>query len=256
MDDIQPTPAEPVEATTEQDAPVQDAPAEDAAETTPQAPVIDWRKALDEAPAEELRRHPKFAGIVGSEKQSWEQDYRARKQAEDAAAARAQAEEELRELAEKNPVAFADKWLSSEEARAQAERVKALEVNARQQVGTAVGAAMQAIPEWEDIAKDPEALVHLATALQGKTEDAVLPAWNTAAIELVANRRAQRLLEQTLEARIKAERAAWETEAAAQGFRFSDRPDLVRGGRLATADPEPDFRRQPAEWNAWWDRNK
>jgi hypothetical protein len=221
----------------------------------PDARAADWRQALEAAPAEELRRHPKFAGIVGSEKQAWQRDWEQRRAAEAQAQARAQAEEELRELARANPVAFADRWLSSEEARAQHERLTQLETNARQQIGKQIGAAFHALPEWADVANDPEALAALADALQGKTDDAILPAWNAAALGLVAERRARALAAQQLSARIAKERAAWEEEAAARGLVQTERPDLVRGGRLASADPEPDFRKDPRAWDAWYRRN-
>lgn len=255
-ENTQPTPAEPVEATTEEQAPVEDATPEVAAETpTPEAPVYDWRKALDDAPTEELRRHPKFAGIVGSEKQTWQQQWANEQQARADADARTKAEQELRDLAQQNPVAFADKWLSSEEARQQQDRLTALEASARQQIATSIGAAMHAIPEWADVAGDAEAQAYLMAQVQGKGPDEILPAWNKAAIELVTARRARALAEKLVADRLTAERAAWETEAAAQGLVRSDRPDLVRGGRVANADPEPDDVANPREWHAWYRRN-
>jgi hypothetical protein len=252
----QPTPAEPAEATTEEQAPPADAQPEVAAEQpSAEAPVFDLGKALDEAPAEVLRRHPKFAGLVGSEKQRWQAEYATQQQAKAEAEARARAEEELRLLAEQNPVAFADKWLSSEQARQQQERLTQLEHNARQAIGSAIGAGMHTIPEWAEVAADPTALAQLAAALQGKEADEVLPAWNAAALELVATRRAAALAEKQLEERLKAERAAWETEASGRGLASSDRPGLGRGGRASSADPEPDFRADPVGYEAWYVRN-
>lgn len=254
--DTQPTPTAVAEATTEGQAPVQDAQPEAAAEAQPQAPATDWRAALDAVPAEELRRHPKFAGVVGSEKQLWQQEFQAREQERLAAEAKAAAEKELEQLAEQNPVSFADRWLGERQAQKVREQLAGLETNARQAIGQQVGAAFHAIPEWAEIASDPDALAHLATTMQGKGADEVIPAWNAAAVELVANRRARVLFERQLAERLQQERAAWETEAAARGFVTSARPDLVRGGRVSSADPEPDFRREPAAWNAWWERNK
>jgi hypothetical protein len=255
---IQPTPEQPAEATTEETADV--AAPEAAVEETAQAPVTDWRqdlkRILDEAPAEEIRRHPKFAGIVGTEKQTWQQQYEAQKREADEAAALERMRAEMREKARSNPVAFADEWLSAEESKEQQDRLIKLETNARQEIGKQIGAAFHAIPEWGDIAADADSLARLATAIQGKTVEDVLPAWNAAAAELIADRRARALADKIVAERLAAERAAWETEAAANGFVTSARPDLVRGGRVATADPEPDFRRDPKGWNAWWERNK
>lgn len=239
------------------EAPAAEVPAEEAptTEAAPEAPAIDIDKILDETPAERLRRHPKFAGIVGSEKQFWEKQWADQKQAEADAAAKAKAEAELEELAEKNPVEFADKWLGSQQAKKMRDQMAALESNARQDVAKSIGAAFQAFPEWEDLMRDPNALARLATAMEGKPADQVLAAWNAAAVDLMVERRAAAKAQADLDARLQAERAAWETEAAAQGFVRSDRPDLVRGGRIGSADPEPDFLANPKEWNAWYRRN-
>src|SRR5215831_18510925 len=114
-----PTPAHAGEATTPTEAPPGDAEPGAAAEPAQEAPAtglpspFDLGKALDEAPAEVLRKHPKFAGLVGSEKQRWQAEWEQAKATEADARARQQAEEDLRELARRNPVEFADKWLNS-----------------------------------------------------------------------------------------------------------------------------------------------
>lgn len=252
----QPTPAEPTDATTEAEAPVQDAPVEAAAVEAPQAPVYDWRKALEEAPADEIRRHPKFAGILGSEKPRWMEEWASTKQAEADAKAKVEAERALEEMAEQRPVEFADKWLGDRQTQKMREQVANLEQTARQTTATAIGAAMHTIPEWESAATDPDVLARLAQAMQGKQGDEVLSAWNATAITIVAERRAAALFEKQVAERIKAERAAWETEAAAQGFKLSARPDLVRAGRHPNgADPEPDYLRDAKAWDAWYKRN-
>ncbi len=253
MDDTQPTPEPQAETTPETGTPIEDVQVESAAET-PQAPApaYDWRKALDDAPADEIRRHPKFAGIVGSEQQTWRQTWESQQKAQVEADAKAAAEREVEELAERNPVAFADRWLGEKAAAKAREQITNLETNARQAIGRQIGAAFHAIPEWADIAGDADSLAKLATSLQGKSQDEVLTAWNTTAVELVANRRATALAERLIADRLKTERAAWETEAAANGFVTSSRPDLVRGGRASTSDPEPDM--WSREWDAWYRR--
>jgi len=256
MDDTtQPTPAEVGAATTEDAAPAEDAPPAAAAEPAAEAPVFDLGKALDEAPAEVLRRHPKFAGLVGSEKQRWREEYdqQQKSAAEEAAAARLR--EAMREQARANPVAFADEWLNRDDAEQQRQRVLQLEQNAQAEIGRQIGAAMHAIPGWGDVAQDPEALAELAAALQGKQGGEMLSAWNASAVALLVRRQAAALADKQLAARIAQERAAWDTEAAAAGFVRTERPDLARGGRAASADPEPDFLRDPAAWQAWYRRS-
>jgi hypothetical protein len=255
-ENTQPTPAEPTEATTDAATPAEDAAPEAAAEATPEAPVYDWRKALDEAPAEEIRRHPKFAGILGSEKPRWMEEWTATKQAEADAKAKVEAEEALRELARRNPVEFADRWLSSEEVRQQHDRLQGLETNARQDIGRAIGSAFQNIAEFRAAMEtDPDAIARLAAAIQGKTDPTeMLGAWSHTAADIVAEKRAQALFEQRITDRLKAERAAWETEAAGRGLVLTDRPGLTRGGRASSADPEPP-NENSAEWLAWYRRN-
>lgn len=199
----------------------------------PEAAPYDWRKALDDAPADELRRHPKFAGVVGTEKQRWLEDYRVQKQTEDDANARRKADDDLREMARANPVAFADKWLSSEEARAQQERLTGLETNARQAVAHSVGAAFHAIPEWAAVRDDPDSLAQLAQAVQGKPPNEEIPAFNAKAVDLVAEHRARARFEQWKTTELAKERDALRTEITAEVLQGSSRPDLVRAARNA-----------------------
>ena len=264
-ENTQPTPAPQAETTPEPAAPPADAATPEAgapAATAPAGPATakaeaatrpPWWDVVDQTPAEDIRRHPKFAGIVGSERQRWQQDWETQNQERTEREAAEKAHNDLREKARANPVAFADEWLNKDDADQQQARLSNLETNARQAVGRQIGAAMHAIPEWGDMASDPDVLATLAKALEGKSNDEVLTAWNTTAVELVASRRAEKLAEARLAERMKQERAAWETEAAARGLQTSDRPDLIRGGRLASADPEP-----PAgtpEWHAWYERS-
>jgi|SRR5262245_10365130 len=257
MDETQqPTPAAAGEATTPEEAPPPgDAQAEVAAAQPPEAPAFDLGKALDEAPADLLRKHPKFAGLVGSEKQRWQADWEAQKAAEAQALARTQAEEELRDLARRNPVEFADKWLSSDEVRQQQERLSGLERGAQAEIGRQIGAAMHALPGWTEAAEDPAVLAELAAAIQGKSGGEMLGAWNGAALKVLVARQAAALAASQLEDRLKAERAAWEAEASGRRLGASARPDLARGGRVNAADPEPDFLREQDKWHAWYRRN-
>jgi len=251
----QPTPADAGEATTPTEAPPGDAEPGAAAEPAQEAPAFDLGKALDEAPAEVLRKHPKFAGLVGSEKQRWQAEWEQAKAAEADARARQQAEEDLRELARRNPVEFADKWLNSDEVRQQQERLAGLEQNAQAEIGRQLGVAMHALPGWTEAASDPAVLAELAAAIQGKSGGEMLGAWNGAALKVLVARQAAALAAAQLEERLKAERAAWEAEATGRGLASSARPDMRRGGQVNGADPEPDYLREPDKWNRWYRRN-
>jgi hypothetical protein len=243
MDEEISQPAEPTEApaeTTAVEAPPQteegasSVPAADA-ETPPAAP--DWRKAIDEAPLDELRHHSRIAGIVGSEKplwqQQWQQQWESQKSEEIAAKARADYERELEELYEKHPVAFAEKVWGERQAAKAKEQLSSLEVNAQKSVATQIGAAFHAIPEWAAIADDPDRLAQLAVALEGKTRDQVLPAWNAKAVDLVAERRAQARFDEWKKTELTREREALRTEITAELLAQGSRPDLARALRDA-----------------------
>jgi hypothetical protein len=207
-------------------------------------------RALDEAPVEELRRHRKFAGVIGGEKQRWQQEYETQRAAAEAEKARAAAQAELEALARDNPVAFADKWLGDTEATKARERLSRLEIDARKSVADQIGRSFHSVPEWQEIVADPDAFARITLALQGKADADVLPAFNAAALEAIAERRAAKAAEARIQERIRAERAAWETEARAQGFLATESPSLSRpakAGRGPTwvdLPPGPDFDRE------------
>jgi hypothetical protein len=245
------TTPEPAE-TTEQPTP-DGAEAPPAAEVeAPALPPYDWRKALDEAPADELRRHPKFAGFVGSEKQRWQQDYEAQHKARQEDEARQKADEELRELARVNPVAFADKWLGSEEARAQQARLDGLETKARQDLASQLGAALHGVEEWAGVIADPEALSAFTLAPAGKPPGQELPAIFEKAADLIAEKRARARFEKWKADELPKEREALKAEITAELLAQSDRPDLVRAaarakrGSWEDLPPGPEFDREYA----------
>jgi hypothetical protein len=208
-----------------------------------------WVRALDEAPVEELRRHRKFAGIVGGEKQRWQAEYENQRAEQIRLEAAAKEREDLERLAQENPVAFADRWLGEAERKKAAERLSKLEIDARKTVADQIGRSFHSVPEWAEIIADPDAFARITAALQGKADADVLPAFNAAALEAIAERRAEKRAEARAAERLRAERAAWETEARAQGFLATDRPDLSRPAKAGRGPswmdlpPGPEFDR-------------
>jgi hypothetical protein len=250
------TTPEPAE-TTEQPTPASEAgtgaEAPPAAEVeAPAPPPYDWRKALDEAPADELRRHPKFAGILGSEKPRWQQEWTAQQQAEADRKAAEKAREDLKQRARANPVAFADEWLGSEEAREQEERLQGLETKARQDLASQLGAALHGIDEWAGVIADPEALSAFTLAPAGKPPGQELPAIFEKAADLIAEKRARARFEKWKADELPKEREALKAEITAELLAQSDRPDLVRAaarakrGSWEDLPPGPEFDREYA----------
>lgn len=218
----------------------------------------EWVRVIESVPAEELRKHDRISGIVGSEKQAWQKDWAEQQGAkirlEEAARIekeREDAEAELDRLYEQNPLEFADKLQNDRQIQRTQQRVQRLQVEARKAVASQVGAAYHDVPEWAQVIEDPSLVATLTLAVQGKGEDEVIPAWNRAAADAIATIRGRNLAEASIAKRIEQERAAWETEQAANGFVTSDRPQLLRGRGVATLDPEPHWLKQPKEWAAW-----
>lgn len=243
------TTSEPAE-TTEQPTPEGAAPAPAAEEAKPEAAPYDWSKALDEAPVDGIRRHPKFAGIVGSEKQRWQQEYEATKQAENEANAAAALREQMRTKARANPVAFADEWLGADEAKEQEERLQGLETKARQDLASQLGAALHGIEEWAGVIADPEQLSAFTLAPAGKPPGQELPAIFEKAADLIAERRARTRFEKWKADELPKEREALKAEITAELLSQSDRPDLVRAaararrGSWEDLPPGPEFDRE------------
>jgi hypothetical protein len=248
---------QPTETTPEPaEAPEQEAPEEApssvpaAEEAKPEAAPYDWRKALDEAPYDEIRKHPKFSGFVGTEKARWQQEYDVQQKAKTEAETRQALEHELEELARQNPVAFADKWLGDTEAKKAQERLTGLETKARQDIAAQVGAALHTVEEWAGVIADPDALAAFTMAPAGKPPEEVIPAVFGKAVDLVAERRARARFEKWKADELPKEREALKAEITAELLSQSDRPDLVRAaararrGSWEDLDPGPEFDRE------------
>lgn len=225
-----------------------------AAPETPPAAPYDWRKALDEAPADELRKHPKFAGILGSEKPRWQQEYEARKQADDEAKAAANLREQMRQKARQNPVAFADEWLGADEAKEQEERLQGLESKARQDIAAQVGAALHTVEEWKDVLADPEALAAFTAAPAGKKAEEVIPAAFSAATRLVGQKIGQKLFAKWKAEELTKEREAMRAEVSAELLQEGGRPDLTRADRAGRRGSWEDAPAGSKEFKEGWER--
>src|SRR5207253_8260932 len=112
---------------------------------------------LDTAPVDDLRSHPRVAGIVGSMVDQAVRRLGAQQQAEMSARAKAEAEREMLKLAEADPYAFSQKYLSEAQARdAQAKLQQAQADLAAQQAArfaTAIGSALKDVPEWKEMSE-------------------------------------------------------------------------------------------------------
>lgn len=224
--------------TTEATPAPQDAPA---AEAPPAAPPVDttpaWVRALDEADPKELRRHPRFAGVLGAEmdrlKRTWETD--AQRQHQERASKDAEAR--LLELARTDPDAFAERYLTDHERSRIQSDMDALRKNARSEIAQMVGRAFQGVPEWVEFSE--REYEEMAQALQGKSEDEVIAVWNAKALDLVAEKRATKRFDERFqkwrETELAKEREAIRQEEAQKLRTEVPSPDMSRPRRTASA---------------------
>lgn len=205
-----------------------------AAPPSPAPAEPDWTALLDQAPADVLLRHRRVNGMVGEHAQRLATRDRERIEREAAERAQHDAEERLMREAEDNPFEFAQKW-RTEKAKENAQKELAdLRRNAQADMMRRVGESYGSVAEWRELS--PEELAHLGDALAGKGEDDLLPAFNAAALDLVASKRARKQMERELEQRLASEKRAWLTEHEATRLARDDVPDLKGASTRGTID--------------------
>ena len=200
----------------------------DAAATTATAPA-DWSTALDTLPVEEIRKHRRFAGILGSEmatqRTNWERDQKATQQRQ----AAEEAERQMLAQAQSDPVGFAEKWLQGKQGELTARELEGMRGGLRQDFARRLGESFRGLPEWAEMTQDEHA--KLLTAVQGKADDDVLTAFTAAAADLVAERRAKGRFEKWKSTELDREREALRTEEAAKLLAKTPGADISRSKR-------------------------
>jgi hypothetical protein len=246
-----PATAEPAAGATPEAAPKPDVAA--AAATAPP----DW-DALDSSlaqayeadpktAADRLKKHRAVAGIAGS---LAEQRFDRMRQESDAAAetrARQQAHEELVRMAEERPLEFADKFRTHAAAEEQRARIMGVEANAQKKILEQVGAAFHEFEEWGQITDDERG--RLAAALKNVPPDKLLAAFNKTAVDIVADRRAEKRLAD----RLPKEQEAWKKQWEAERLASERSPDLRRPSG-ATQRPLNMAAMSDEDFNDWYER--
>lgn len=194
-----------------------------AAEPAPQAATPTWQEVLDKVDSKELRKHPKLAGILGSETQTAIQRERERIQHEEGEKAARAAEQRLRDLAQRDPVQFAEQWLTDQQRTDVQRQLNEMGAKARSDLAKRIGQAAAALPEWKELTQEDHE--KLARALAGKGEDEVIPVFFSTVADLVTDRRAERRKEDWKAKELAKEREAIRQEERANAFKASDAPD-------------------------------
>lgn len=222
----------------------------------------DWRTALDSAPVEELRTHPRFAGIVGQMVDQAVRRAQSRQQEEMTARARAAAEAEMAKLAEADPYAFAQKYLSETQAKqAQAKLEQAQADLAAQQASrfaTAIGNALKDVPEWKEMSEaEFEALAKEVG--QDNDPEVVFKKFLPKAIAKIADKRTKKDYEarfaKELKEAVDKEVEARVKERLAERRQANRRPDLARPAAAETNVLAQVEQMSPKDFNAWYEEN-
>lgn len=230
-------------------APAQDAPAAEAAEAS--APAVDtpsdWSKHLESVSTDDLRRHPKVAGLVGNMVDQAMRRWRADQDQQVSQRAAQEAEEQLLKLAKDDPEAFSERFLSDKQRERALQNFSRLREDTRAEFAKSVGRAYQDAPGWDEI--DHTAL---AKAIQGLPDDEIIPAFHKAAmgqlLEINAQKKAKAEFDGWKTKELAKEREALRKEVAAELLKKDAKPDLTRArtagaGRPAWLDlsPGPEF---------------
>lgn len=194
-------------------------------EPPPAAVTPSWQEILETVDPKELRKHPRFAGTLGPEIQRAVQAREQQIKIEEQAIAARAAEENLRKLAQEDPVTFAEQWLSQTEQDNIRQQMSNIHGQAKHEIAVSIGQAYQNIPEWSDLTEaDHESL---ASALAGKSENEVIPIFNQKALELIADKKATKLFSAWKDRELPKVREAIRQEEAAKLLTTSVAPDVT-----------------------------
>lgn len=241
--------------------PVESAPVEEAA-----APPVEetpaWVKALDEAPADELRKHKKFWGIVGSEletrREAWEISERTRLQKEADSLFETQMTDAMTRMLEDDPEEFESRYPALKtyiEARPkikQEQEIAALRSETREQFARRIGQTFNRMPEWRELTTADKEDIY--AALAGKSDDEAVEVFTEVASAKIAAVRARKETDSWRTSTLEKEREAIRLEERAALLQNGARPDIGRVRGTGTISDEPNWRTDPQGWEAWYGR--
>lgn len=214
-------------------------------------PAPDWKSLIDTADPNEVRRHPRIAGIVGQEFQRREAELRRQWESELRQRAENERYLEKKQKAIHDPIGFTNEWLADEQKRESETALQQYQREARAEIARAVGKSFIDLPEWAELtAADHEQLVRYVA---GKTDDEVIPAYNSAAVHLLAEKRAHKRLADWKQKELEREREAVRKEVSSELLQQGPRPDIRPGRPTTRVNGEPDFGKNPAAWNRWYE---
>lgn len=188
-------------------------------------PVGEW---LAKATPEEILKHDRVRGILGSRLDVERQRIRQELSEEQDRRAREQAEADLLELAKANPFEFSQRYLTKAEQDRIKRETENLRTSTRAEFAKQLGRGYSALPEWSELT--PAEQETLQNAVKGKSDDDALVAFNAAAVDVIADRRATKRQAEFREKDLAKEREAIRQEEAAKRLKASERPSMDKSG--------------------------
>ncbi len=219
-------------------------------------PAPDWRTLINDVDAAELRKHPRFAGIVGSEIDRALK----RKEADLAAEARRKAEaeqdDEVARLLDENDETLSSRYPKARE-RLQALREARSQSNLQQQIDEArnalarqLGQGYTSLPEWAEMTADEFATIQ--QALQNLPPEQQVVTFAQKATELVADKRSKKAIAKWQKDELAKVREAIRQEEAAKLLAQTPSPDTKRASGLPS---ELDISKMSdSEFQTYWNR--
>ena len=222
------------------------APAQEAAPNgvpaAPSPPAFDISKIPDDV----LLRDPRFTGLVGRHAKRLADQEDGRRKAD---AIKAQ-EAAMIEEARSNPYQFAEKWLGEKSKEVANREFSELADKTQRDILNKLAEAYGAIPEWKELTDQEFGDVASRTA--GLSGAELIAAFNAAAFDKVADKRANKRMSTEMTRRLAAEKEAWEREAAAARLKGEVAPDLARPSGNGRFDPA---QLSDEEFNRWYEQN-
>ncbi len=216
-------------------------------------PAPSWQELLDQTDAKELRRHPKVAGIIGSERQDAERKFQLHHSQKSESERLERQEKAFLDLVEGNtdyikehhPLVH-DRYIALQQERASRE-VASIRGNTVHEIAAAIGRAMHDVPEWQQLAEQDHQAI--AKELANKSDDEVLPIFNRMAIQLVS----KKMLDKWKAEELAKEREAIRKEVNAQIMREGDAPDMTRSKSASKQGIVDVNSMSQEEFNKYWE---
>lgn len=228
---------------------------------TPQTPS--WQEELDKLDAADLRRHPKIAGLIGSEAQRlWQQ-----KTKTDTETAQRKAREEQERafmdlvegntdyIKEHHPLVY-QRYESAQQER-MSRGLAGIRESTIKEIGETIGQVLQELPEGRQMMSDDSAMTSLASALQNKPDHEVIAIVIQHAADYMTEQRVKKAVETAItkrdkewEEKLAKDREATRQEERAKHLASSHAPD----GKAPKREPAKMnvIEMSDADFEKWW----